>query len=120
MRRVTLRVLIVDDHATFRTSAAVLLRAGGLDVVGEAATGALALELVAELRPDVVLLDIRLPDVDGFIVCRALVAAGIPVMLCSTRAARDFGDRIAASGASGFLPKEQLSAAALRGLLGGG
>jgi DNA-binding NarL/FixJ family response regulator len=117
---VALRALIVDDSPGFRSSAAVLLRAGGVEIAGEASTGAEALDAVAALRPDVVLLDIRLPDGDGFAVCRRLVAAGIPVVLCSTRAARDYGDRVTASGATGFLLKERLSAAELLRLLGRG
>jgi len=118
--RVALRVLVVDDHAEFRSSVTVLLRAGGLEVVGEAATGARALALAERLRPDVVLLEVRLPDAGGFGVCRRLVADGFAVVLCSTRAARDYGDRVVTSGAAGFLPKEQLSAARLEGLLRGG
>ncbi|GAA4412679.1 response regulator [Actinokineospora soli] len=118
-RVVTLRVVIVDDHAAFRSWAAQLLRADRIEVVGAAATAAAGLELAVALRPDLVLLDIRLPDADGFAICPDLVAAGIPVVLCSAKAARDYGDRIALSGALGFLPKERLSAAALRGLLDG-
>lgn len=117
-QRVTLRVVIVDDHATFRSWAAALLRADRMEVVGSAPTAARGLELAMALRPDLVLVDIRLPDTDGFSICPDLVAAGIPVVLCSTRAARDYGERITLSGAIGFLPKEQLSAAALRRLLG--
>lgn len=114
------RVLIVDDDAAFLESAVALLRGGGLEVVAAVTTGEQGLALGREIRPDVVLLDIRLPDVDGFTVCRALVDAGVPVVLCSTRAARDYGPRIGDSGANGFLPKERLSVAGLLDLLGNG
>jgi DNA-binding NarL/FixJ family response regulator len=115
----TVRVLIVDDHEPFRVWAAKVLRAGGMDVVGEAATAARALVAGARLRPDVVLLDIRLPDADGFTVCRALCATGLTVVLCSALTARDYGDRVERSPAVGFLPKHRLSAAALRLALDG-
>jgi DNA-binding NarL/FixJ family response regulator len=115
-----LRVLVVDDHAMFRVWAVRLLAADGLWVVGEAATGAQALVAARTLRPDVVLLDVRLPDADGFVVCRALGELGCRVVLCSVRGARDYGGRIAESGAAGFVPKERLSSAELRRLLGEG
>ena len=71
-----MRVLIVDDHEPFRVWAAKLLRAGGMEVVGEAATAGQGLAAAEALRPDVVLLDVRLPDIDGFTVCRALSGDG--------------------------------------------
>ena len=69
-------VLIVDDHASFRATARQLLEAEGYEVVGEAADGASALEAVARLRPDVVLLDVQLPDMDGFEISRRLCGNG--------------------------------------------
>jgi CheY-like chemotaxis protein len=114
---VALRVLIVDDSAAFLWWARRLLESEGAAVVATASTGARALDLAAELRPDVVLLDVQLPDADGFAVCRRLCRAGLPVVLCSVRAAGDYGGRIAESGAAGFLPKERLSAAELVRLL---
>lgn len=114
------RVLIVDDHEPFRTWAAKLLRAGGMEVVGEAATARQGLAAAEALRPDVVLLDVRLPDIDGFTVCRALSATGLLVVLCSAALTeRDCGDLVEKSAAAGFLPKDRLSAAALRLVIGG-
>src|SRR5438105_2788065 len=78
-------VLIVDDHPSFRATARALLQAEGFDVVGEAEDGASALALVAELRPDVVLLDVQLPDLDGFEVAQRLGADGPAVVLVSSR-----------------------------------
>ena len=69
-------VLIVDDHPGFRASARMLLEAEGYDVVGEAGDGQAGLEAAAELHPDVVLLDIQLPDMDGFEVAAGLTANG--------------------------------------------
>jgi len=114
-------ILIVDDHDGFRRFAGALLEAAGF-TVAEAATGAEATEAVRAVRPGLVLLDIALPDFDGFEVARRLAAvpAGDPapvVVLTSTREARDYGGRIAASPAAGFLPKDQLSGAALRRFL---
>jgi two-component system, chemotaxis family, chemotaxis protein CheY len=115
---VATRVLIVDDSPAFLWWARRLLESEGLQVVGTAATGTQALADAVDLRPDVVLLDVQLPDTDGFAVCRHLRRAGLRVVLCSVRAAGDYGTRIAESGATGFLPKERLSAAALTRLLG--
>jgi CheY-like chemotaxis protein len=111
-------ILIVDDHDGFRTFARGMLEAAGF-TVAEAATGAEATETARTVRPGLVLLDIQLPDFDGFEVARRLAAqAGAPVVvLTSTREASDYGGLIAASPAAGFLPKDQLSGAALRRFL---
>ncbi|MGH3914917.1 MAG: response regulator transcription factor [Pseudonocardiaceae bacterium] len=113
------RVLIVDDHAPFRAVARVMLESGGFEVVGEAASGAQALSAAATLRPDVVLLDVQLPDTDGFLVSRALrrSADGACVVLCSIRDAGAYGARVVECGAAGFVEKSQLSAAVVAGYL---
>jgi DNA-binding NarL/FixJ family response regulator len=109
------RVLIVDDHASFRSIARRLLVAGGFDVVGEAGDGATAISAAQALRPDVVLLDVRLPDIDGFQVAAVLAAqAEAPVVvLISSRARSDYGGRVADSGVRGFIAKQDLSGEAL-------
>ena len=86
-------VLIVDDHAAFRTSARALLQAEGFDVIGEATDGAEAVEAVVALRPEIVLLDIQLPDLDGLTVAEQLAAAPDPpaVVLISSRDAAAYG-----------------------------
>ena len=114
-------ILIVDDHDGFRAFARVMLEADGF-TVAEAATGAEATEAARIVRPGLVLLDIQLPDFDGFEVARRLAAApagGLApvVVLTSTREASDYGARITLSPAAGFLPKDQLSGAALRRFL---
>ena len=108
-------VLIVDDHGAFRTSARHLLEAEGFVVVGEAANGRDALELTSELSPDLVLLDIQLPDIDGFVVAKELQKRGekATIVLTSSRDAGDYGASIAESGARGFVPKGDLSGAAI-------
>jgi DNA-binding NarL/FixJ family response regulator len=110
------RVLIVDDHPGFRAQARALLTAAGYQVVGEAADGESAVLAARDLSPDVVLLDIQLPDIDGFEVATRLAAASTKavVVLTSARDAYDFGTRITASQAAGFLLKDELSGAALR------
>lgn len=109
-------VLIVDDHPAFRASARALLVADGFRVVGEAPDGSSALAAVAELRPWLVLLDIQLPDLDGFAVCEALQAAYEHpplVVLTSSREAGVFRRRLAASAALGFVAKADLTGQAL-------
>ena len=95
-----------------------MLEAAGF-TVAEAATGAEATETARRVRPSLVLLDIQLPDFDGFEVARRLSADdnGPIVVLTSTREASDYGGRITASSAAAFLPKDKLSGAALRRFL---
>jgi DNA-binding NarL/FixJ family response regulator len=108
-------VLIVDDHPSFRASARRMLEADGYEVIGEAADGTSALDAARELKPDVVLLDIRLPDVEGFRVAERLAVNGRApaIVLTSSRDRSDFGSEIDASPANGFVPKSELSAEAI-------
>ena len=112
-------VLIVDDHDGFRESARALLEAEGFAVVGDAADGAGALAEVVRLQPDVVLLDVQLPDVDGFVVAERLAAAPDPprVVLISSREAAVYGPRVVGAPVCGFLAKRELSGAALAALV---
>jgi DNA-binding NarL/FixJ family response regulator len=112
-------VLIVDDHDGFRDSARALLETEGFAVVGDAADGAGALAEVARLRPEVVLLDVQLPDADGFAVAERLAAGTDPprVVLISSRDAAVYGPRIGAAPVCGFLAKRELSGAALAALV---
>jgi DNA-binding NarL/FixJ family response regulator len=114
-----MKVLIVDDHPSFRSAARLLLEHEGFDVVGEAEDGASGLLASAELHPDVVLLDINLPDLDGFeIASRICVADAAPkVVLTSSRDPREFGPLVGRSGAQGFVPKGELSAERICALL---
>ena len=117
-----LRCLLVDDNEPFIEAARVLLRRQGIDVVGAASTGAEALRLAGELRPDVVLVDIDLGGESGFELTRQLAEASLAsssVILISTHSEADFADLIAASPAIGFLSKSHLSAEAIHELLGG-
>ena len=113
-------VLIVDDHAGFRTFARALLEAEGFDVVGEAGDGASALALARTLAPALVLLDVALPDMDGFAVCEALHedGPGPAVVLTSSRDASAYRRRLERSRARGFIPKGELSGPALAALAG--
>ena len=112
------RVLIVDDHEPFRAVARELLESAGYVVAGEAADAEEALAAVADAAPDAVLLDVQLPDRDGFSVATALAAAGGPaVVLVSSREAEDYGRRIESCGARGFIAKSRLSAAAFAALV---
>ncbi|MCW0213888.1 MAG: response regulator transcription factor [Pseudonocardia sp.] len=113
------RLLVVDDHAAFRSVACRLLAAGGFTVVGEAGDGAGAIEAALRLQPDVVVLDVQLPDVDGFAVAEELARHPAPpaVVLVSSRSLRDYGRRVAESPVCGFVPKSELSGEAIRLLL---
>ena len=113
-------VLIVDDHAGFRRCAHALLTEEGFDVVGEASSGVSALTLAAELEPDVVLLDIQLPDIDGFTVAERLLTDDpqLQIVLISSRDRSFYGPLIERSGACGFLCKADMSGLALERLLG--
>ncbi|MBC9823920.1 response regulator transcription factor [Terrabacter sp. MAHUQ-38] len=116
----TRTLVIIDDHAGFRAFARALLEAEGYDVVGEAADGSSGTELVCRLLPDVVLLDVVLPDVDGFAVTQRIAdkAPRCAVVLTSTRGRSSYGARIAASPARGFVAKSELSGSALGRLTG--
>jgi CheY-like chemotaxis protein len=108
-------LLIVDDNARFRASASEMLGVEGFDVVGSVADGASAIEAVAALSPDVVLLDIQLPGMDGLTVAERLAAEPDPpvVVLTSSHDAADYGDRLARTPARGFIPKSALSGESL-------
>jgi DNA-binding NarL/FixJ family response regulator len=112
-------VLIVDDHAAFRQATAALLEAEGFRVVGEAANGEEAIRAVAQLRPDVVLLDIQLPQLDGLEVAERLAARPDPpaIVLISSRSATAYGRRLQRSPAKGFISKQALSGQAIAALL---
>jgi DNA-binding NarL/FixJ family response regulator len=114
-------ILIVDDHAGFRSFARALLEAEGFVVVGEATDGASALSLTRTLEPELVLLDVALPDMDGFAVCEALLAngRGPAVILTSSRDVSSYRRRLERSPARGFIPKSELSGATLAKLAGG-
>jgi DNA-binding NarL/FixJ family response regulator len=120
-----MRCLIVDDSAGFVDAARGLLECEGLSIVGVASTGAEALRLFEEIRPDVTLVDINLGGESGFELAEQLhrvdwsTPSPSPVILISTHAAEDFADMIETSPAAGFLSKSALTGAAIRDLVGG-
>ncbi len=113
------RVLVVDDHAGFRRCARALLTSEGFEVVGEAEDGESALALTAELSPDLVLLDIQLPDISGFEVVSRLHEKHpeLEIVLVSSRDQDAYGSCLGSSGARGFITKGDLSGPALARLL---
>ncbi|HET6506223.1 MAG TPA: response regulator transcription factor [Baekduia sp.] len=115
------KVLIVDDHPSFRSAARLLLEHEGFEVIGEAENGEMGIERTTQLHPDIVLLDVNLPDLDGFDVATRITKADgehLPkIVLTSSRDPREFGPLVGASGASGFVPKGELSAARINALL---
>jgi DNA-binding NarL/FixJ family response regulator len=110
-------ILIVDDHASFRASARSLLEAEGFDVVGEAENGVTAVRLARELEPEVVLLDVHLPDLDGFEVAERLRELESAPVVILTSSRDDYRSLAAASSARAFLRKDELSGAALTSAL---
>jgi DNA-binding NarL/FixJ family response regulator len=112
-------VLIIDDHAGFRASARRVLEADGYSVIAEAADGTSGVTAAAESRPDLALVDVQLPDFDGFEVTRRLQESAEPpeIVLISSHERADFGSLVDTSGARGFVSKADLSPAALEALL---
>ena len=112
-------VLIVDDHPSFRASVRRLLEAEGFDVIGEAGDGEAAIAAAQQLQPDLVLLDVQLPDLDGFEVAARLAGLGLPsaVILTSSRNSAEYGPLVTEAAVRGFVPKAELSGAALNALL---
>jgi DNA-binding NarL/FixJ family response regulator len=113
------RVLIIDDNATFRCQARAVLEAEGFEVLGEAETGDEGVAAAEALKPEVVLLDIQLPDSDGFEVARRLeqLDPDLEVVLTSSRDRSDYGSLVSESPVCGFIPKAELSGAAVLALL---
>jgi len=111
--------LVVDDHAAFRAAARRMLERAGYAVVAEASSGQEALHAAAAHRPDLVLLDVGLPDLDGFAVAARLAAAGAPsaVVLVSAREPEDFGPLVARAAARAFVPKRALTPRVLDAVL---
>jgi DNA-binding NarL/FixJ family response regulator len=112
-------VVIVDDHPSFRASARTLLELEGFEVVGEAADGESGFEIARQLEPQLVLLDVALPDTNGFDLAARLAGGPSKVILTSSREQRDLGSRVRSSGALGFVPKDRLSGLALAELMDG-
>ena len=116
-------VLVVDDHDGFRAAARALLESEGFQVVGEAAAGAAAIAEATRLAPHVILLDVGLPDIDGFEVARQLAAGSAPtptVVLVSARGRASYARRLARTPALRFLSKSELTGPALTSMLGSG
>jgi DNA-binding NarL/FixJ family response regulator len=118
-REMAVTVLIVDDHAGFRELARRMLESGGFEVVAEAGDAAEADLSVRRLHPEVVLLDVQLPDEDGLVLARRLTGrpSAPAVVLTSSRDARDYGKRLGECGARGFIPKAELTWQAVDALL---
>lgn len=116
----TLTAVVVDDHSGFRAMARLLLEDAGFEVVGEAADGAGAIATVTTLQPRLLLLDVQLPDTDGFAVAEELArtAPRTVVVLTSVRCADDYGrTRLASTSARQLIAKADLSGTELAALV---
>jgi two-component system, chemotaxis family, chemotaxis protein CheY len=115
----SLRVLIVDDNSAFRAAARQLLERGGFVVVAEAGDGAEGLRAAQEHTPDLAIVDVQLPDRDGFAVAEQLRELELAphVILISSLDGSDFGTLVASSSALGFIPKAELSTPVIEALL---
>jgi DNA-binding NarL/FixJ family response regulator len=113
-------VVIVDDNDAFRARARLLLDAEGYEVVGEAGDGAAGLRVLRELGPDLALLDVQLPDTDGFALAERLRehAATTRIIIISTREAADYASSVTGCGAIGFISKSELCGRAVREIAG--
>jgi two-component system, chemotaxis family, chemotaxis protein CheY len=113
------RVLIVDDNSAFRAAARQLLERGGFTVLAEAGDGAEAVRVANEDTPDLAIVDVQLPDLDGFELAERLrtLDPAPKVILTSSLDGTDFGALVANSSALGFIPKAELSASAIEALL---
>jgi DNA-binding NarL/FixJ family response regulator len=111
------RILIVDDFAPFRETARDLLETEGFEVVGEAEDGLSAVRLAGELEPEVVLLDVHLPDIDGFEVARRLSDLSSPPIVILTSSREDYRSLVDASAARAFVLKDELSGETLAAAL---
>jgi DNA-binding NarL/FixJ family response regulator len=112
-------ILIVDDYAPFRETARSLLEMEGFEVVGEAEDGLSAVQLAAEVEPEVVLLDVHLPDIDGFEVARRLRDLESPPIVILTSSRDDYRSLVEASAARAFVLKDELSGQTLAEALAG-
>jgi CheY-like chemotaxis protein len=122
MASMTVSVLVVDDDPAFRRLARRILEAFGLAVAGEAGTAAAAISVADALRPDAVLVDVGLPDLDGLALARELAARPWRprIVLTSTNAEAATASEVRGSGAEAFVPKNDLPSTALAELLGAG
>ena len=111
--------MIVDDHSGFRACARHMLESDEFEVVGEAADAASAIAMARELRPDIVLLDIQLPDIDGIEASKQIATLNgrTQIVLVSSRGRSDYGSALDESPARGFIPKSELCGATLRELI---
>jgi DNA-binding NarL/FixJ family response regulator len=113
------RILVIDDNTAFRAAASRMLATDGFIVVAGAATGASGVQLAREHQPDVVIVDVQLPDTDGFDVAEQLAGLelALEVILTSSLDSSDLGALVTESSARGFIPKAELSARAIEDLL---
>jgi DNA-binding NarL/FixJ family response regulator len=109
------RVLIVDDQETFRSAARLVVElANGFEIIGEAPTGEEGVRMAAELNPDLVLMDVNLPGIDGLEATRQIVPTGVRVVVLSTYEAADYDGRAREAGASAFISKSDFGPDTLR------